>query len=94
MGQKPCSAADEWPAEHRTQQVALPYVLPLAVRLMVEEPLLDAFFYEGDLLLAAVNAPAQLFGRALSRGFGKCLQRTRRSVATSSRSRWNSRDEA
>ncbi|WFB11370.1 hypothetical protein LRS74_33345 [Streptomyces sp. LX-29] len=49
------------PADLRTlisQQVALPYVLPLAVRLLVEEPLLDAYFYEGDLLLAAVNAPA------------------------------------
>ncbi|MFD7281914.1 contact-dependent growth inhibition system immunity protein [Streptomyces sp. NPDC059862] len=41
-----------------SQQVALPYVLPLAVRLLIEEPLLDACFYEGDLLLAAVNAPA------------------------------------
>lgn len=41
-----------------SQQVALPYVLPLAVRLLLEEPLLDACFYEGDLLLAAVNAPA------------------------------------
>ncbi|WP_327318833.1 contact-dependent growth inhibition system immunity protein [Streptomyces sp. NBC_01235] len=41
-----------------SQQVALPYVLPLAVRLLIEEPLLDAWFYEGDLLLAAVNAPA------------------------------------
>ncbi|MFF2409477.1 contact-dependent growth inhibition system immunity protein [Streptomyces sp. NPDC058092] len=41
-----------------SQQVALPYVLPLAVRLLIEEPLLDTYFYEGDLLLAAVNAPA------------------------------------
>jgi hypothetical protein len=41
-----------------SQQVALPYVLPLAVRLLLEEPLLDAYFYEGDLLLAAVEAPA------------------------------------
>ncbi|GHC73334.1 contact-dependent growth inhibition system immunity protein [Streptomyces cinnamoneus] len=40
------------------QQVALPYTLPLAVRLLIEEPLLDASFYEGDLLLAAVDAPA------------------------------------
>ncbi|MGY3200285.1 contact-dependent growth inhibition system immunity protein [Streptomyces sp. TE5632] len=40
------------------QWAALPYVLPLAVRLLIEEPLLDACFYEGDLLLAAVNAPA------------------------------------
>ncbi|MER5528120.1 contact-dependent growth inhibition system immunity protein [Streptomyces sp. NPDC002677] len=49
------------PADLRTlvsQQVALPHVLPLAVRLLIEEPLLDAYFYEGDLLLAAVNAPA------------------------------------
>lgn len=49
------------PADLRTlvsQQVALPYVLPLAVRLLIEEPLLDACFYEGDLLLAAVSAPA------------------------------------
>ena len=49
------------PADLRTlvsQQVALPYVLPLAVRLLIEEPLLDAYFYEGDLLLAAVSAPA------------------------------------
>lgn len=41
-----------------TQRVALPYVLPLAVCLLIEEPLLDACFYPGDLLLAAVNAPA------------------------------------
>lgn len=49
------------PADLRTliaQQVALPYVLPLAVRLLIEEPLLDAYFYEGDLLLAAVEAPS------------------------------------
>ncbi|MGW0188965.1 contact-dependent growth inhibition system immunity protein [Streptomyces sp. NPDC003362] len=49
------------PADLRTlisQQVALPHVLPLAVRLLLEEPLLDAYFYEGDLLLAAVEAPA------------------------------------
>ncbi|KOU26403.1 hypothetical protein ADK52_09380 [Streptomyces sp. WM6372] len=48
------------PADLRTlisQQVALPYVLPLAVRLLVEEPLLDAYFYEGDLLLATVSVP-------------------------------------
>jgi hypothetical protein len=41
-----------------SQQVALPYVLPLVVRLLLEEPLLDAYYYEGDLLLAAVEAPA------------------------------------
>ncbi|MFJ1589478.1 contact-dependent growth inhibition system immunity protein [Kitasatospora albolonga] len=41
-----------------SQQVALAYVLPLAVRLLTEEPLLEAHFYEGDLLVAAVNAPA------------------------------------
>lgn len=41
-----------------SQQVALSYVLPLTVHLLLEEPLLDASFYEGDLLLAAVNAPA------------------------------------
>ncbi|MET8451106.1 contact-dependent growth inhibition system immunity protein [Streptomyces sp. NPDC005209] len=41
-----------------SQQVALPYVLPLAVRLLLDEPLLEAYFYEGDLLLAAVGAPA------------------------------------
>lgn len=49
------------PADLRTllsQQVALSYVLPLAVRLLSEEPMLDAYFYEGDLLLAAVNVPA------------------------------------
>ncbi|MFE2280369.1 contact-dependent growth inhibition system immunity protein [Streptomyces sp. NPDC059454] len=44
-----------------SQQVALPYVLPLAVRLLLEEPLLDACFYEGDLLLAAVSAPASVW---------------------------------
>ncbi|MEU2261210.1 contact-dependent growth inhibition system immunity protein [Streptomyces sp. NPDC019645] len=49
------------PADLRTlisQQVALPYVLPLAVRLLLDEPMLEAYFYEGDLLLAAVNVPA------------------------------------
>jgi hypothetical protein len=40
------------------QQVALPFVLPLAVRALLEDPLLEASFYEGDLLLAAVSAPA------------------------------------
>ncbi|OEJ28566.1 hypothetical protein BGM19_03860 [Streptomyces agglomeratus] len=49
------------PADLRTllsQQVALPYVLPLAVSLLLDEPLLDAYFHEGDMLLAAVSAPA------------------------------------
>ncbi|MFE0654404.1 contact-dependent growth inhibition system immunity protein [Streptomyces sp. NPDC059534] len=41
-----------------SQRVALSYVLPLAVRLLLDEPMLDAYFYEGDLLLAAVNVPA------------------------------------
>ena len=36
----------------------MPYVLPLAVRLLLEEPLLDAYFYEGDLLPPTVHAPA------------------------------------
>jgi hypothetical protein len=52
---------DLGPAELRTlvsQQVALPYVLPLAVRLLLEQPLLDAYFYAGDLLLASAAAPA------------------------------------
>lgn len=44
-----------------SQGVALPYVVPLAVRLLVEEPLLDASFYEGDLLLATVNVPATVW---------------------------------
>ncbi|ROQ70398.1 hypothetical protein EDD93_4920 [Streptomyces sp. 840.1] len=49
------------PADLRTlvaQQVALPYVLPLAVRRLLDEPLIDACFYEGDLLLTVVGAPA------------------------------------
>ncbi|GLW51349.1 hypothetical protein Stsp02_70100 [Streptomyces sp. NBRC 14336] len=49
------------PADLRTlvsQQVGLSFVLPLAVRLLLEEPMLDAYFYEGDLLFAVVNAPA------------------------------------
>ncbi|MEU8431612.1 contact-dependent growth inhibition system immunity protein [Streptomyces sp. NPDC029216] len=54
------------PADLRTlisQQVALPYVLPLAVRLLLEEPLLDAYFYEGDLLLATVAFTVSLLQR-------------------------------
>ncbi|MFC9757064.1 contact-dependent growth inhibition system immunity protein [Streptomyces sp. NPDC056921] len=46
-----------------SQQVALPCVLPIAVRLLLEEPLLDASFYEGDLLLTAVSAPASAWAR-------------------------------
>ncbi|MEU8678775.1 contact-dependent growth inhibition system immunity protein [Streptomyces sp. NPDC048560] len=49
------------PADLRTlltQRVALPFVLPPAVRLLLERPLLDAYFYEGDLLLSAVGVPA------------------------------------
>lgn len=52
------------PADLRTlisQQVALSCVLPLAVPLLLEEPLLDACFYEGDLLRATVNAPAPVW---------------------------------
>ncbi|WP_328899893.1 contact-dependent growth inhibition system immunity protein [Streptomyces sp. NBC_00441] len=52
------------PADLRTlvsQHMALPYVVPLAVRLLVEEPLLDAYYYEGDLLLATVNVPATVW---------------------------------
>ncbi|MFE0630559.1 contact-dependent growth inhibition system immunity protein [Streptomyces sp. NPDC058864] len=48
------------PADLQTllaQRVGLPYVLPLTVRLLVAEPLLDAWFYEGDLLLTAVAVP-------------------------------------
>ncbi|SNC59314.1 MULTISPECIES: contact-dependent growth inhibition system immunity protein [unclassified Streptomyces] len=63
------------PADLRTllsQQVALPYVLPLAVRLLLEDPLLDAYFYEGDLLLAAVNAPASAW--SLLPGLGARLR--------------------
>ncbi|MGE7390773.1 contact-dependent growth inhibition system immunity protein [Streptomyces sp. NPDC004126] len=41
-----------------SQQVALRYVLPLAVRLLLEDPLLDAHFYGGDLLHAVLRAPA------------------------------------
>ncbi|NUK01236.1 hypothetical protein HRW23_12020 [Streptomyces lunaelactis] len=54
------------PADLRTlisQQVALPYVLPLAVPLLLEEPLLDAYFYEGDLLLAAIDAPVSAWAQ-------------------------------
>ncbi|MFF7336802.1 contact-dependent growth inhibition system immunity protein [Streptomyces sp. NPDC008163] len=40
-----------------SQGVALPNVVPLAVRLLVDDPLLDAYFYPGDLLLATVNVP-------------------------------------
>lgn len=50
------------PGDLRTlvgQRVALPFVLPLAVRLLAEDPLLDAYFYEGDLLLATVTVPAE-----------------------------------
>ncbi|MGQ4486658.1 contact-dependent growth inhibition system immunity protein [Streptomyces sp. SAS_281] len=47
-----------------SQGVALPYVVPLAVRLLLEEPLLDACFYEGDLLLATVNVPAAVWDLA------------------------------
>ncbi|MFE0674619.1 hypothetical protein [Streptomyces sp. NPDC058867] len=41
--------------------MALPHVLPLAVRLLAGEPLLDACFHAGDLLLAAVDAPAAVW---------------------------------
>lgn len=49
------------PADLRTlitQQVGLPYVLPLAVRLLLEEPMLDSYFHPGDLLLAVMGRPA------------------------------------
>ncbi|MEU9085114.1 contact-dependent growth inhibition system immunity protein [Streptomyces sp. NPDC048357] len=41
-----------------TQRVSLPYVLPLAVALLLEDPMLDAYFHEGDLLLAVYGLPA------------------------------------
>ncbi|MFD7258475.1 contact-dependent growth inhibition system immunity protein [Streptomyces sp. NPDC059874] len=49
------------PADLRTlisQDVALPYVLPLAVALLLEDPLVDSYFYEGDLLLATLDRQA------------------------------------
>lgn len=49
------------PADLRTligQRIALPFVLPLAVPLLLEDPLLDAYFYDGDLLAAALALPA------------------------------------
>ncbi|MET7386919.1 contact-dependent growth inhibition system immunity protein [Streptomyces sp. NPDC005529] len=39
------------------QRVALHCTLPLAALLLLEEPLLDATFYPGDLLLTAVGVP-------------------------------------
>ncbi|WP_051782668.1 MULTISPECIES: contact-dependent growth inhibition system immunity protein [unclassified Streptomyces] len=48
------------PADLRTligQDVGLPYVLPLAVRTLVEDPMLDAYFHPGDLLLAVLTRP-------------------------------------
>ncbi|MFJ9591459.1 contact-dependent growth inhibition system immunity protein [Streptomyces virginiae] len=49
------------PADLRTlvtPRVAPASVLPLAVLLLVEEPLLAAYFYEGDPLLATGSVPA------------------------------------
>ncbi|MFD8021556.1 contact-dependent growth inhibition system immunity protein [Streptomyces lavendulae] len=49
------------PADLRTlitQDIALPFLLPLTVPLLLEDPLLDAYFYEGDLLHAALTRPA------------------------------------
>ncbi|PWK64863.1 hypothetical protein BCL76_114185 [Streptomyces sp. CG 926] len=51
---------DLTPADLRTligQDVGLLYVLPLAVRALVEDPMLDAYFYPGDLLLAVLARP-------------------------------------
>ncbi|MFF0138882.1 contact-dependent growth inhibition system immunity protein [Streptomyces sp. NPDC005227] len=39
------------------QRVALHCTLPLAALLLLEEPLLDATFHPGDLLLTAAGAP-------------------------------------
>lgn len=39
------------------QRVALHCTLPLAALLLLEEPLLDATFYPGDLLLTAAGVP-------------------------------------
>ncbi|OQQ20011.1 hypothetical protein B0675_25330 [Streptomyces sp. M41(2017)] len=39
------------------QRVALHCTLPLAALLLLEEPLLEATFYPGDLLLTAAGAP-------------------------------------
>ncbi|MFD6918056.1 contact-dependent growth inhibition system immunity protein [Streptomyces virginiae] len=52
------------PADLRTlitQYVGLPYVLPLAVRLLLEEPMLDSYFYAGDLLLAVLGRPESVW---------------------------------
>ncbi|MFD9619843.1 contact-dependent growth inhibition system immunity protein [Streptomyces virginiae] len=55
---------DLTPADLRTlitQNVGLPYVLPLAVRLLLEEPMLDSYFYSGDLLLAVLGRPESVW---------------------------------
>lgn len=44
------------------QRVGLAYVLPLAVNVLAEEPLVDAYFYPGDLLLTVVGVPGSAWG--------------------------------
>ncbi|MFF3348961.1 contact-dependent growth inhibition system immunity protein [Streptomyces sp. NPDC002779] len=66
---------DMSPADLRTlvsQQVALPFVLPRSVCLLLKNPLLDSYFYEGDLLLAAVRAPSSAW--ALMPDLHACLR--------------------
>jgi hypothetical protein len=40
-----------------SQRVALAHVLPIAVRLLTENPLISGDYYDGDLLLAVVGVP-------------------------------------
>lgn len=40
-----------------SQRVALAHVLPIAVRVLTENPLISGDYYDGDLLLAVVGVP-------------------------------------
>ncbi|MFG3143972.1 contact-dependent growth inhibition system immunity protein [Streptomyces sp. NPDC048243] len=70
------------------QRVALHCTLPLAALLLLEEPLLEATFYPGDLLLTAAGAPESgwapipdLRTRLSARDRGPAGRRDRRAAA-------------
>lgn len=45
-----------------SQQIGLAHVLPPAVRVLVDDPLIAVSYYEGDLLLAVVGVPNSDWG--------------------------------
>lgn len=73
--------ADFTPADLRImigQRIGLPHLLPKAIALLESDPLLNAFYYPGDLLAAAIESGDWI--RSQSESFAKLVAIVRLAV--------------